>query len=128
MKTQMKLAWIIVSDLDKAKKYFTDVIGLQLLEHDEKYGWAELGQTGSDFRLGLAQKCSENPMQPGSNAVLTFTVPNLEEAKIEMAKKGAQFMGESMEVPNEVKLQTFIDFDGNQFQLVELLRQTKDRE
>ena len=121
-KAEMKLAWIVVSDLAKAKQYFTDVVGLQLLANDENYGWAELGQPNGGFRLGLAQKSPYNPMPPGSNAVMTFTVPNLEKSKAEMAKKGMKFIGEVMEVPDEVKLQTFEDPDGNQFQLVETLR------
>lgn len=38
-----------------------------------------------------------------------------------MAKKGAKFVGDVMEVPGACKLQTFQDADGNTFQLVENL-------
>lgn len=116
----MGLSWIVVKDLKKAIEFYTNVVGLKLMELHEQYGWAELEGHEGGARLGIAQYQAEGP-KAGQNAVVTFTVANLEQAKANAAKKGAQCVGELEEVPGHVKMQTIVDADGNQFQLVELL-------
>lgn len=119
----MNLAWIVVNDLKKAIKFYTETIGLKLMEFNEQFGWAELEGSEGGARIGLAQAQlkSEEDVQPGQNAVLTFTVHNLEKAIAELIEKGAKLVGKVQEVPGHVKLQTVSDIDGNRFQLVEIL-------
>lgn len=114
------LSWIIVKDLSKAIQFYTEVAGLQLKEYHKEFGWAELsGPNGSS--LGIGQENDQDPIRAGENAVVTITVNNIEEAKTHFAKKGAHLIGETIEIPGHVKLQTFIDADGNKLQLVEKL-------
>jgi len=119
----MNLAWIVVNDLKKAIKFYTETVGLKLMEFNEQFGWAELEGSEGGARMGLAQAQfkSEEDVQPGQNAVLTFTVHNLEKAIDELIEKGAKLVGKVQEVPGHVKLQTVSDIDGNRFQLVEIL-------
>lgn len=118
----MKMSWVVVSDLSKAIKFYTDVLGLKLKEKDEKFGWAELcGEMTEGACLGLAQINEHTPFPPGSNAVVCMDVENLEKTKMELIKKGVKFLGETMEVPGHVKLQSLVDEDGNFFQLVQVL-------
>lgn len=119
----MNLAWIVVNDLKKAIKFYTETVGLKLMEFNEQFGWAELEGSEGGARMGLAQAQlkSEEDVQPGQNAVLTFTVQNLEKAIAELIEKGAKLVGKVQEVPGHVKLQTVSDIDGNRFQLVEIL-------
>lgn len=117
----LQLVWITVSNIKNAIKFYTDVIGLKLLEFNEQYGWAEL--SGNDgARLGIAQFDPAFDFKPGSNAIPTITVENLEEALQELTKKNARLIGDVIEVPGEVKMQTFSDSDGNTFQLCQLLK------
>lgn len=118
--TKMNMAWIVVSDLDEAIEYYTQKLGLKLLEKQQDFGWAELSGQDGGHRLGLAQARGEE-MPPGTNAVVTMSVDNLEQSKAELTEKGVKFIGEVIEIPGQVKLQTFIDRDGNHFQLVEEL-------
>lgn len=122
MKIQgIHLAWIAVADLAGAIKFYTEVVGLTLHEWNKEYGWAELsGPTGS--RLGIAQYTPECEVKAGSNAVFTITVDNIEEACEELKTKNARLVGDVLEVPGEVKMQTVCDADGNTFQVCELLR------
>lgn len=118
------LAWIIVKDFKKAIKFYTDVVGLKLKEMNEQWGWAELeGYDGEGMRLGIAQQRlkGEDPIEPGQNAVITFTVDNIEKAIQNMQKQGAALVGQIEEVPGHVKMQSVRDIDGNFFQLVEML-------
>jgi len=114
------LAWIVVKDFKQAVKYYTEVVGLKLMESNDQFGWAELqGENGA--RLGIAQTHEMNSIGPGENAVVTFTVEDIEAAKGAMVVKGAVCVGEIHEVPGHVKMQLVRDPDGNQFQLVEIL-------
>jgi len=118
---EIGLSWIVVKDIKAAVQYYTDVVGLKLMEFNEQYGWAELEGHEGGARLGIAQENPQEKVKTGQNAVVTFTVDNLEESKLEMVQKGAKCQGEVMEVPGHVKMQTLVDRDSNYFQICELL-------
>jgi predicted enzyme related to lactoylglutathione lyase len=114
------LAWIVVKDVKKAVKFYTEVVGLTIQNFDENYGWAELiGEDGAI--LGIAEQSDDNNIKAGQNAVVTLTVDDIVKASTELAKKGTKMLGEIMEVPNHVKLQMCMDQDGNHFQLCQSL-------
>lgn len=114
------LSWIVVKDLKSAVKFYTEVVGLKLLEMHEQFGWAELsGHDEGGCKLGIAQYTPSEPIAPGSNAVVTLSVPSIAKAREELQKKGVKLIGEIIEIPGHVKLQTLVDSDGNHFQLVE---------
>lgn len=119
----MNLAWIVVNDIKKAIEFYTETVGLKLMEFHEQFGWAELEGDEGGARIGIAQVQikSEDDVQPGQNAIPTFTVDSLEKAIAELIKKGTKLIGGVQEVPGHVKLQTVADIDGNRFQLVEML-------
>jgi len=117
----MGLSWIVVNDLKSAIAFYTEVVGLKLMEVHEQYGWAELEGHEGGMRLGIAQYCEEAGMKAGQNAVVTLTVADLAKAKADMQKKGVKCIGDVQEVPGHVKMQTIVDADGNQFQIVELM-------
>lgn len=119
----MNLAWIVVNDLKEAIKFYTETVGLKLVEHHEQYGWAELtGHETGGARLGISQKNDMEPIKPGNNAILTLTVENLDKSMKELSKNKVKFVGGVMEIPGQVKLQLCVDKDGNHFQMVEILR------
>ncbi|MGC1878101.1 MAG: VOC family protein [Rhabdochlamydiaceae bacterium] len=122
----MNLAWIVVNDLKKAVKFYTETVGLKLNTLDEQFGWAELEGNDGGARIGIAQMKpnSEDGVEPGQNAILTFTVLNLEEAIADLLKKSAKLLGDIQVVPGHVKLQMVADVDGNRFQLVETIVQS----
>ena len=115
------LIWITVSDIKKAIDYYSQVLGFQLAEFHEAFGWAEL-EAASGARLGLAQANPDQGMKAGTNAIITITVDDIVSSRAELEGKGVSLMGEIMEIPGEVKLQLCADKDGNQYQLVELLK------
>jgi len=114
------LIWITVSNINTAIKFYTEVIGFELREFNENFGWAELsGKNGA--RLGLAQYNPEFGYQVGTNAIPTITVDDIEKACQELKKKNITFIGDILEIPGEVKMQTFMDTDGNTFQVCQIL-------
>lgn len=116
----MELSWVSVDNLKEAVKFYTEVLGLKLMELNEQYGWAELQAPNGGMRLGLGQKNEEYGMHVG-NAIVTFTVDNLEKAMERIEKTGARCLGPIQEVPGEVRMQMFI-YQGNHFQFCQMLK------
>lgn len=118
---KIELGWIIVSNFAKSKQFFSETLGLKILEQTEHYSWMELGAQEGDMRLGVGEYCEEYSKddKPGQNAVLALTVDNIVAAKKELEDKGVIFIGDIVEIPGNVKMATFKDLDGNKFQLVE---------
>lgn len=118
---KMSLAWIAVKDINASKKFFKDVLGLSVTNDTPEYGWMEL-KAGNDFILGVGQAREEHETEkPGMNAVVTMTVDDIVKSKAMLEAKGVRFIDEIIEVPGHVKMVTFIDTDGNKFQLVQEL-------
>lgn len=116
----IQLAWIVVKDLKKAIEFYTNTVGLNLQEYHAEFGWAELsGPDGAT--LGISQESPQMDEKAGTNAVITVSVKDLEQALAEFVKKGAILIGEILEIPEHVKMQTFLDNDGNKLQIVQKL-------
>lgn len=115
------LIWIVVKDIKKAVKYYTETVGLKLEEFHEEYKWAELSAPGGGARLGIGEGSGHQEIPAGSNAVITMSVANIDIARADLLKKGAKLLGEVIEVPGHVKMQTVVDADGNHFQICEVL-------
>ncbi|MBA3751577.1 VOC family protein [Candidatus Dependentiae bacterium] len=121
----ISLAWITTAHLAQAKEFFRDDLGLDVSCDTEDMGWLEFSTPSKEgMMLGVAQMKAEEMHKPGQNAVLTFTVENIEEAKQELESRGVTFVGAICEVPGHVKLASFLDKDKNMFQLVEDLSQS----
>lgn len=121
MKTQgIYLAWITVKNIEKAIAFYTKVVGLELKEYHEKFAWAEFAGPGGAI-LGIGEEDSKASIKAGTNAVVTISVENLVKAKSHFVAEGAHLIGETIEIPGEVRMQTFLDIDGNMLQLVQKL-------
>lgn len=119
----MNLNWITVTDIKKSKKFFHEILGLPIKQDTPEHNWLEVApEKNTECRLGIGQANPEYPDEkPGTNAVITFTVDNLIAEKKRLESLGVKFLGDIIEIPHHVKMVTFVDYDGNRFQLVELL-------
>lgn len=115
------LSWISISDMRKAREFFVDKLGLKVNTDSAEYGWLELQGKDGGIEFGVGTYAEGCPIQAGHNAVVTFTVDNIEETKKDLESKGVKFMGGIEEIPGHVKMATFADEDGNVFQLAEIL-------
>ena len=119
----MDLAWITVNDLEKSKKFFTEVLGLKVSSGSDEHGWLELQGKDGGALLGVGQSRGGNQDQvnPGQNAIMTMTVDDIVQAKEMLETKGIKIVGDIIEVPGHVKMLMFTDLDGNKFQVVQML-------
>ena len=114
----MTMSSLVVSDIQKAKRLFVDILGLECTEHAEEHNWMEFkGEEGG--YIGVGAPCEEG-MTPGVNASLSISVDNIEETKSHLESHGVA-VGEIMEIPGHVKLAPFKDEDGNEFFLAQKL-------
>lgn len=111
------LSWIVVSDFKKARRFFVEDLGLQEFACVEEFGWAEMACKEGGQRIGVAVSTPQENMPAGANAVITFTVDDIEKTREDFKKKKINLIGEIMEIPGHCKLQLFSDSDGNKFQL-----------
>ncbi len=116
------LAWITVKNFQKSVKFYTEVLGLKLIEINEEWGWAELEGHDGGCMLGIAQYQDSNPqddaetkcpIKPGQNSVLSLEVEHLEQAISDLQKNGAHLVGKMEVIPGEIKMQLIQDLDGN---------------
>jgi len=119
----ISLAWIATSDIAKAKSFFGETLGLQVSDDSQDQGWLELRAKDDSFTLGIGAVNDEHqnsPIEPGHNAVITFTVDDIESAKKELEAKEISVY-DIIEIPGHVKMSFMQDFDGNLFQIVQPL-------
>lgn len=125
---EINLGWISVSNYSQAKKFFTETLGLKIKEEAAEHKWLELSGTDdtqcSGFTLGLCEQndSEKDLIRAGQNAVITFTVDDIESTKKNLEHKGVKFVDEILEIPGHVKMVSFIDQDKNTFQLVQELK------
>jgi predicted enzyme related to lactoylglutathione lyase len=103
----IKLAYVIefVTDMDRAVKFYRDVVGLPL--KFQSPGWSEF-ETG-ETSLGLHPASEKN--RAGS-VELGFRVPDLEEFHQEMTAKGMQFSMTPQKQDFGSMLAQFLDTEG----------------
>lgn len=97
-----------VSNLDRTVAFYTEKLGFQVLDYDAGRGQARLSTNVQDCFLGFSETQAVVP----ASACATFEVENIEAAVQDLQKKGVEFKGAIIEVPNLVRLAAFTDPDG----------------
>jgi predicted enzyme related to lactoylglutathione lyase len=119
MKTQFLLAWYEVTDLDKAKSFYGDHLGMEKVF--EMPGWVEFSPVKDGPAIGLAFK--DSAPSPTGGATVVLNVADIHAAKAELVEHGVKFEGKIEEYPGVVRLATFRDPFGNRLQLAQKLLQ-----
>jgi predicted enzyme related to lactoylglutathione lyase len=105
-------------DMAKAIDWYRDVLGFKLLYRMDDMGWCELQSPVARVNVGLSQV--EKPEVRGG-ATLTFGVKDIDLARSSLEKKGVKFDGETVTIPDMVRLATMYDPDGNKLMLYQSL-------
>ena len=113
---EVSLSWYQVNDLDAAKKFYGETLGLKKIFEME--GWAEFSHAETAVAIGLSQSTA-----PDSNAGATvvLSVDDLEGASQKLTDQGVVFEGDMQEYPGVVRIATFRDPFGNRLQLAQRL-------
>ncbi|MDX2150975.1 MAG: VOC family protein [Bryobacteraceae bacterium] len=112
---QLVTAWYSVPDMEKARKFYTETLGLKVIYQMD--GWMEFAAEPGQPTVAI----SNSPALAGAGATIVWRVPDLEAARTELSAKGVPFEGKIEEFPGVVRVATFRDPAGNPNQLVQLL-------
>lgn len=111
-------AAISVSDLERSKQFFVEVLGFEHIYTLEDWGWCEMRTGVEGVTLGIGQAES---VQPEGGATLTFGVADIDATRAWLEQNDVRFDGDTREIQGMVRLATFYDPDGNTFMLAEVL-------
>ncbi len=112
-----------VKDLSKSIDWYRDVLGFDLLYRMDDSGWAEMSTPVGRVNVGIAsQRKTARPGGAGAAATLVFSVKDAEAARKALESRGVTFVGGIETFKDFVRLQTFLDPDGNHVMLYQDLR------
>ncbi len=106
-----------VKDLSRSIDWYQNVLGFKIQYHLEEMGWCELTTSVGRVNVGLSQV--EQVKVGGPTP--TFGVKDIDQARSQLEGKGVRFDGDTIEIPQMVKLATFFDPDGNSLMFFESL-------
>jgi catechol 2,3-dioxygenase-like lactoylglutathione lyase family enzyme len=106
-----------VSNLQKSIDWYQNILGFKLAYHLEDMGWCELTTAVDKVNVGLSQVETVKTGGPTP----TFGVKDIEHARSQLEGNGVRFDGDTIVIPEMVKLATFFDPDGNSLMLYQTL-------
>ncbi len=98
-----------VTNLEASVKWYTEVLGFELLYSMDEMGWAEVKSAVPGVNIGLSQVEDHK----AGGATPTFSVKDLASARASLEGQGVAFDGETITIAGMVALATFFDPDGN---------------
>ena len=103
-------------DLDRARHFYRDALGLTLLFEASGMMFFQLG----NLRLMIGRE--QKPGQPIGGSILYFDAPDIDALGAALESKGVKFTGPAQTVQqtatHELKLREFFDPDGNALALM----------
>jgi len=115
----IKTVWCItlcVSNLEKAAKFYEEILGLERKYEYSSYVGFECG----GVEIGLTPKLSEGQKILPVSPSVEFLVDDVDKVSRELKKKGVKFIKELHEEPWGGKKATFTDPDGNLLEITQI--------
>jgi catechol 2,3-dioxygenase-like lactoylglutathione lyase family enzyme len=104
------LVQVGVADLERAIRFYTDMLGFQVTERRDDLRFAHLGTNVPGLQIGLSQQ--EAPKGSGT-VLLNIGVTDVRTARRALEAKGLLFRRPTVVIPGKVALAEFADPDGN---------------
>ena len=117
MTTGITLA-LEVSDFERSKKFYKEVLGFRFSYEVTEIGWCEFESPTKDVIIGLSKV---ETLTPGGGLVPTFNVSDIAHTRSLLESKNVRFDGPTNVMPGLVMLATFYDPDGHAFMLAQSL-------
>ncbi len=104
-----------VKDRHVSAKWYTEMLGFELLYHADEAGWSELQTKTKNVTLGLGEHTEPVP----GNSVPVFGIANIATARKDLEAAGVKFDGDTITVEGMVSTATFYDPDNNALMLAQ---------
>ena len=122
MEMKLELVPLPVTDVDRAKAFYTDQLGFVAdvdVQPAPGIRVVQLTPPGSSCSIGLGPGLAAYEAAPGSVRALHLVVDDIEKARAELVDRGVE-MGETQDVGGGVRYAGFSDPDGNSWTLQEM--------
>ena len=127
MDMKLELVPVPVTDIDRAKAFYTDRLGFVLdvdVQPADGVRVVQLTPPGSACSIVLSTGLDElADMSPGSIKGLHLVVDNLDQARAELIERGVE-VADVVDVGGGVRYAWFVDPDGNSLTLQEMAWRT----
>ena len=117
MELKLQHTVVRVSDINIAKDFYINKLGLIMIEDSGNFFAAKAGSVRLSFFAGYEKAAVSD--EPKTGISLIFRVQNLDNASTELKDKGILPFGEVIDIPNFHKFLEYEDPDGNVFFLAE---------
>jgi predicted enzyme related to lactoylglutathione lyase len=118
----INVVWYNTSDFDRAKKFYTEVLGLPIAYDAPEMGWIEFGYPNqAHIAINLWRDQATKPPALGG-ATVTFSCDDVRGTLEHLQSQGIK-CDTPDEIPGVVILASFYDPDGNRLQLAQSLEQ-----
>ncbi len=117
MELKLQHTVVRVSDINIAKDFYINKLGLIMIEDSGNFFAAKAGSVRLSFFAGYEKAVVSD--EPKTGISLIFRVQNLDNASAELKVKGILPFGEVIDIPNFHKFLEYEDPDGNVFFLAE---------
>jgi predicted enzyme related to lactoylglutathione lyase len=108
-----------VSDRHVSARWYSTMLGFEVLYHMDAAGWSELQTNTEGVTLGLGEQAEPSP----GNSVPVFGVEDIKQARSALESEGVKFDGETITLEGMVSTASFYDPDGNALMLAQDLSQ-----
>ena len=99
-----------VSNLDRAIRFYTTVLGFELTERRDDLKFAHIATNVPGLQIGLNEIADPKGT---ASAVLNISVKDVAVARKVLEARGIVFRGDTVVIPGKVALAQFADPDGN---------------
>ena len=106
---------ISVRDRHASARWYTEMLGFELLHHLDEAGWSEMKTKSDGVTWGLGEQTKPAP----GNAVPVFGVADIAVSRKALEAVGVRFDGATEVVEGMVSTATFYDPDGNALMLAQ---------
>ena len=106
---------ISVRDRHASARWYSEMLGFELLHHIDEAGWSELATKTDGVTLGLGEQTEPAP----GNMVPVFGVSDIDTARKDLETAGVRFDGDTLVEEGMVATATFYDPDGNALMLAQ---------
>jgi catechol 2,3-dioxygenase-like lactoylglutathione lyase family enzyme len=128
MDMKLELVPIPVTDVDRAKAFYTEQLGFVAdvdVQPAEGVRVVQLTPPGSACSIGMGTGLAAYEATPGTIRALHLVVDDIDKARAELLGRGVE-VGEVVDVGGGVKYAAFSDPDGNSWTLQEMVWRTGD--
>jgi catechol 2,3-dioxygenase-like lactoylglutathione lyase family enzyme len=102
-----------VKDLDRAERFYVDILGFEDLYRDEKDRWMRLGRDGVEVHIA-----ESDVAKPDTDTALAIEVDDVKAEAARLREAGVN-VGVVLEIPGAIRILDVFDPDGNRIQLTQ---------